>query len=155
MEGSGMKTAFDLSPKRRPLPFTACCLLTMLAGCGGDVFDMVKASGKVTYEDGSLIPASKLDLVFHAQVAPIDASTHPRPGWADVRIEDGTFDAVTSHRYGDGIVVGEHKVAVLCQPPELVPAQYVTPDTTPLVVHSKDSPFTFLVRKPGATRSGR
>ena len=37
----------------------------LLAGCGNEEpFDYVKVSGRVTYEDGSLIPAEHLMLEF-------------------------------------------------------------------------------------------
>ena len=77
----------------------------------------------------------------------MNSSTHARPGWVKVCVEDGTFDVVTSHRYGDGVVVGEHKVIIRSNPVSLASAEYGSPNTTPLAARSKDSPFTSLVKR--------
>lgn len=139
----------------RRLLLMACCLLTLLAGCGGGS-DYVKVSGKVTYEDGSLIPDQRIDVVFYPGdgIRPQDeagkAKTNWRVGRGMVNIIDGTFDSVTSFRYGDGIMPGKHRVGV--EAPG-VPREYASAKTTPLVVDTKDSPFTLLVRKPGSKSS--
>lgn len=83
-------------------------------GCGsGEPFEMLPVSGKVTYEDGSLISTPRVEVVFEPQADPIDRRTFPRPGRAEVKVADGTFSAATSHKYGDGLVVGKHKVRVI------------------------------------------
>ena len=80
-------------------------IILFLAGCGGgDPFSYVKVSGKVTYEDGSLIPVESLELTFFPQSGPIDPKTYPRPGLAGVDKATGTFSFVTSHKAGDGLV---------------------------------------------------
>ena len=72
---------------------------------------------------------------------------------AEVNTADGTFDVVTSHEYGDGIVRGKHKVHIQAfdeqnQPSRAVPSEYSHPQKTPLEVDSADSPYHFKVKKP-------
>ena len=128
--------------------------LVALGGCGSsDPFDYVKVRGKVTYDDGSPIPAHIVRVTFVPQAPPTDIKTHPRPGVADVDVATGTFDVVTSHQFGDGIVRGQHKVMIVAldqrqnATPE-VPAIYGSVNTTPLVVDAEDSPFELKVNRP-------
>lgn len=130
-------------------------LLLGIAGCGGQPFDMVPVDGKVTYEDGSVIPAKRLRVVFLPQAAPINAATHPRPGEAEVNVTDGTFSNVTSLKYGDGLVLGKHKVQVISLnemevETDAVPKQYRSADTTPLEIEvsSGNTHFELKVKKP-------
>jgi len=118
----------------------------LLAGCGsGEPFSMVPVSGKVVYEDGSLIPAPQLQVIFVPQIPPADKKTYPRQGLAYVNPKDGTFSNVTSHQPGDGVVIGRAKVVVKSldergNPTAHVPAAYQDVSTTPLEVEvSKDS----------------
>lgn len=143
------------SERVRPDPILLL-LLAMIAaadGCGkGDGFDYVRVSGRVTYEDGSLIPAEQLTITFLPQSPPLDKKTHPRPGTAQVNVADGTFDSVTSHRFGDGIVRGRHKVLVEAfdsnlKPSRTVPPHYRDPAKTPLEVDAADSPFDLKIRR--------
>ena len=55
--------------------------LLLIAGCGGskDPFSYVKVKGKVTYADGSLIPAQRIKLTFNSELPPLDAKTYPSP----------------------------------------------------------------------------
>jgi hypothetical protein len=134
----------------RHLPLIA--VLAALAGCGpSDPFDYVKVSGKVTYEDGSPIPGG-LEVEFVPLAEPVDPKTHPRPGFATMN-DDGTFDSVTSYKYGDGLVRGRHKVAVRSFSDDLnstgaVPEEYTNPQTSPLEVDTADAPFHLKVPKP-------
>ena len=82
-------------------------LLALLPGCvGGDPFSYVPVSGKVTYDDGSKIPASmELKFLPISQQA-LDAQTYPRSGSAVVDAETGEYASVTSHYAGDGLVRG-------------------------------------------------
>lgn len=129
-------------------------LILLLSGCGGEPFSMVKASGKITYEDGTLLPAKDnfVRLTFFPQTPPLDEKTHPRPGSADVHLEDGTFDFVTSHKYRDGLTVGKHKVVIsttyMHEVPKGVPPEYNDPNKTPLEVDTAQQPFMLKVRKP-------
>jgi hypothetical protein len=128
------------------------------SGCGGssgDPFTYKKISGKVTYDDGSLIPATRLELKF-SQVNPQPVGNmYPRPGTADVKVDDGTFESVTSspQNVGGGLVPGKYKVTLVTQeknekPRGLVPPEYLDFAKTPLVIDTNDSPLAITVKKP-------
>jgi hypothetical protein len=121
-----------------------------ISGCGSDSpFDYVPVQGKVTYEDGSLIPGS-FQLRFQSLAPPI-GTAHPRPAMAEVK-SDGTFDVVTSYKYGDGLVPGRHKVVIAYATDaagrSLVPEEYTTVMATPLEIDTADSPLEIKVPKP-------
>src|SRR6187399_935295 len=81
-------------------------------GCGsGSPYSYVKATGKLTYEDGPPLPSASVRLQFAAQDAPAVEGSHPRPATAYVNAQ-GEFDCVTSYKYGDGLIRGKHKVAI-------------------------------------------
>ena len=91
----------------------------------------------MTYDDGSLIQAEGITLVFSSQVEALDGKTNPTDGTAIVNVADGTFSCASTYGYGDGVIPGKHKIAV--QPtkggvpaPELVPDNYMDPRKTPL-----------------------
>src|SRR4051812_35452673 len=72
----------------------ACCVWL---GCGsGSPYRYVKATGQITYEDGT--PLRNLRLLFAAQDAPNVEGAHPRPAVANVN-DKGEFDCVTSYKY--------------------------------------------------------
>ena len=137
---------------------TAACLLPLLsivfAGCGsGDPFEYVQVSGRVSYEDGTLIPAAKLRVTFIPEMQAIDARTHPRAGMAYVNVADGSFDNFTSHLPGDGVVPGKHRVLIVAldeteELSPLVPREYYSGSQTPLIVDTADTPFHFQIPKP-------
>jgi hypothetical protein len=104
-------------------------LLAGAVGCGGgEPFKLLPVSGKVTYPDGSLISAARMEVIFEPQAQPIDPKTHPRPGRAEVNVADGTFSEATSHKFGDGLVLGKHKVRVISYDNSDVPTELqVTP----------------------------
>jgi len=122
-------------------------LLCGVIGCGGsEPFKLLPVSGKVTYEDGSLISASRIEVVFEPQAAPIDPKTYPRPGRAEVKAADGTFAEATSHKYGDGVVVGKHKVKVIIYDQKETPTELqVTPSE--IEVGPGRTEFEFRVKK--------
>lgn len=127
-------------------------MMLLLSGCGGSnsPFDYVKVSGKLSYEDGTPIPADGIKLVFDSQAPPI-GDAHPRPGTVMVGV-DGQIKDVTSYKYADGLVPGKHKVSILyatdADGNPLVPAEFTKASTTPLVVDTADSPFEIKVPKP-------
>lgn len=126
------------------------CLLT-LSGCwSGEPFKYVKVHGKVSYEDGSLIPAGRLDLIFFRQDNTPKGKDWPRPGVAYVDIASGKFDSVTSHMVGDGLVPGKYKVVLGPGPlsPSVAPLEYGDMNRTPLEVDTANLPFELKVRKP-------
>ena len=132
------------------LPLVLCGL----AGCGaGNPFDLVKVSGTLTYDDGTLIPANMIILKFEPLAAPLNTKTHPPSGMSYVNVSDGTFDVVTSHKYADGLVRGKHRVLVSAttesgDSTKLVPDEYLDSGRTPSLVDTAESPFRLLVRKP-------
>jgi hypothetical protein len=131
-----------------PIMALALCV----AGCGGsEPFDYIPVAGKLTYEDGTAIPAPGIVLQFVAQdVAPVDGM-HPRPATASVNAE-GNFTEATSHKYADGLVPGKHKVALMYATDAngklLVPVEYTHAGTTPLVVDTANLPLEIKVPKP-------
>ena len=137
--------------KHRRLHYWKIVVTLALAGCGSaSPFDKVQVSGRVTYEDGSAIPGDRVEVEFRSLTPAIDKKTHPRPGVA-IAQPDGSFDVVTSHKYGDGLIVGRHKVLIRSlntdgRPTGAVPAEYDRSDTTPLEVDTADSPFDLKVR---------
>lgn len=141
---------------------TLCALLALalgaaaLAGCGGgEPFEIVPVSGKVAYDDDSLIPAPRIVVVFVPQVKAADARTYPRQGQAEVNVADGTFSYATTRQPGDGVTAGRAKVLVMSYDAREnltghVPAVYHAPETTPLEVDvGKDSrEFPFKIKRP-------
>ena len=135
---------------------SAFCLL-LAAGCSrnGDPFSYVNASGRVSYDDGSLIPAPTLVLYFLPQTAAV-GNAHPRVGWCNVDTKTGEFRNATTHAPHDGLVRGKHKVTItgpdkLPLPTNLVPAEYGDFKTTPLEVDTDNLPFVIKVAKPSAS----
>jgi hypothetical protein len=128
--------------------------LGSVVGCGRDnPFDLVKVSGSVTYDDGTLIPANMIILKFEPLAPPVDMKTHPPSGMSYVNVADGTFDVVTSYKYADGLVRGKHRILVSAttapgRSTKLVPDEYVDSGRTPLHIDTEESPFRLVVRKP-------
>ncbi len=138
----------------------ACIALVALAtllGCGGDPFAYVPSSGTVTYDDGSAIPAPRIKLVF----VPIDPPSSGDEkiaapnGKADVEnLKEGSFSAVSSHRPGDGLLPGKHKVLIVAADERghpidgFIPPEYGDPKTTPVTIDTAEQPLKIKVRKP-------
>jgi hypothetical protein len=133
---------------------TCSLMIVAFSGCGNkEPFDLVKVRGKVTYEDGSTIPAGRIIVRFISQTKSRDPKIVPRPGQTQVDAKTGAFEYVTTHEFGDGIVVGEHKV-ILAPASSAIPEEYTKVETTPLTVNSKDSPFDLKIKKPGGKKQG-
>jgi hypothetical protein len=131
------------------------CLLCL--GCGsGSPYDYEKVHGRITYADGTPIPSGGIRLHFAAQDAPPVEGVHPRPAIAVVN-EKGEFTCVTSYKFGDGLIPGRHKVAVQQAVDQegrlLVPREFTSIATTPLVVDTDDAPLNLQVPKPDAKRA--
>lgn len=128
--------------------------LAPFAGCGGNPFSQVQVSGKVLYEDGTVIPAASLKLWFESQATAKDGGrAHPRPASAPVNPSDGSFSSATTLKYGDGLVRGKHKVSLDLVPLENGPArpipdEYRQAATTPLVVDTAKLPLEIRIPKP-------
>ena len=109
-------------------------------GCGGgSPYKILPVTGKVTYSDGSLIPAHRIRVTFVPQAEAIDQKTSPRPGIAYVDQETGEFTSMTTLKYGDGATVGKNQVQIIAtdenaQPSKAVPTKYTDPSTSDLEV---------------------
>ncbi len=112
---------FSVNHGRRARPSVGVGLAGLLLcgalGCGrSEPFETLPVSGKMAYEDGTLISAVRVKIVFKPQVDPVDAKTYPRPGMAVLNVDDGTFGSdefqATTLNFGDGLTVGPHKVEV-------------------------------------------
>lgn len=142
----------NLTGKRHLRAIVIPVLLACLLGCGDDIpFEYVPVKGQITYEDGSLIPATGMKLQFASlDVAPVQGM-HPRPATASLDAE-GHFSNATSYKYGDGLVPGRHKVAIgYARDPQgniLVPKECTNLSTTPLIVDTSDVPLQIKVPKP-------
>ncbi len=120
---------------------------------GDDPFSYRRVSGTVLYEDGGVIPAGALTLTFISMAPPHSPRMHPRPGIASVNPTTGAFQSATSHKPGDGLVKGSHKVLISGDnrrplPEDVVPPEYTDFKTTPLQVDTKAGPFLLKVRRP-------
>lgn len=130
------------------------CTLSIVAclGCrdSSSPFDYVPVQGKLTYEDGSVIPAGGIVLRFIAQDVEPVGDARPRPAAANVNAE-GVFDCVTSYKYGDGLIPGKHRVTLNYATDEqgnlLVPKEYTVADS-PLIVDTADAPLHIKVPEP-------
>jgi hypothetical protein len=119
-------------------------IIASVLGCGSSVpFDFVPVHGKVTYEDGSLIPADSILVTFSPILSGEKSRTVPPGGRTDVNVQDGTFSAVSSYRKDDGLAIGRHKVMVVSAkkgpngqsaPSTAVPLVYGQEATTPLEI---------------------
>jgi hypothetical protein len=120
---------------------------------GDDPFSYRRVSGTVLYEDGGVIPAGALTLTFVSTAPPYSPRMHPRPGIASVNPKTGDFQSVTSHKPGDGLVMGSHKVLISGDnrrplPEDVIPPEYTDFKTTPLQVDTEAGPFLLKVRRP-------
>lgn len=135
---------------RSRLPVVAAVIFCL--GCSsGSPFQYQEVRGKLTYEDGSPLPSGGIQLKFIAQDVGAIEDAHPRPAIANLNGQ-GEFPCVTSYKYGDGLVPGKHKVAILNAKDKkgrlLVPVEYTHVATTPLIVDTADTPFEIKVPKP-------
>lgn len=127
--------------------------IAMFAGCGSKTtYPIVPVSGVVKYDDGSLIPAYRIQLKFISQQPPLDKKTHPRPGLGEVNVDDGTF-VVSTYEFEDGIIEGKHKVTARSYdeknlPSGEIPMIYASPDSSPLEVDANESPFSLVIKRP-------
>jgi hypothetical protein len=132
----------------------AALVIGLAGGCGGDTpWSPVDVTGKVTYEDGSVIPVQSMKLYFAPQAPPKDKKTFPRQGSVGVNVADGSFADVTTYKYGDGLIPGKHKVIVVAYDggrdlSPKVPRTYSAVTTTPLEIDTANLPIEIKIRKP-------
>lgn len=134
---------------------TQCVFVIALVGCGSDgAFSTVPVSGKISYEDGSLIPANSLSLRMRSLAADEDPDVTPRVGNVYVDVATGELTGATTYRQGDGIIGGKHKFSMNLSVgqgrklTDIVPRDYISAETTPLVVDTADMPWHIKVPKP-------
>src|SRR3954466_2152102 len=107
----------------------AFCLMVVIAcgGCNRNSVDIAPVRGKVTV-DGKPLAKAKIRFAPTAK-----GNTEPgKPAWGDVQT-DGTY-RLTTHKTGDGAVVGEHWVTIL-NPDEDLPQG--VPDFSRLMLPKK------------------
>jgi hypothetical protein len=140
----------------RPFAFAFVLVLAVAGGCKPSC---VPVSGKVTYDDGTLIPADKIKLFFQDN-RPEDPKVHPQSGMAEIDVKTGVFKSASTFAHNDGILKGEHKVIILCfvggqTATDLVGPEYADAKKTPLTLDSSQSPFDIKVRKPTGEAAGQ
>ena len=131
------------------LSILVCCIT---AGCGGPgPFDYGPVSGTLAYEDGTPGPTGGIKLKFIALDAPLVNGAKARPAIAHLD-NHGQFELVTSYKYGDGLVQGRHKVAILDAKDKegklLIPKEYSSLSKTPLTIDTETLPLDIKVPKP-------
>ena len=85
--------------------------LLLAGGCGSrPPVGLVPVTGKVTYDDGSLIKAERITISFSPQGMQTSNGVPVSPSHGTVNVADGTFKLVTWSR--QGAPVGKFKVAV-------------------------------------------
>jgi hypothetical protein len=129
-------------------------------GCGRNApFPMAQVQGTVKYEDGSLIPADEIQIVFEPQDKERVNGVAPAAAQGHVDVSNGTFEELTTWKYGDGAIIGRHKVTLMSakrderglpQTTKAVPRKYHSAATTPLEVEvsRRKNDFTLEVAKP-------
>lgn len=125
--------------------FWACVFVMLVpaaSGCGSNSpFTSVPVHGKVTYDDGTLVPVAGIRIFFHS-LEPPKNGMHPRPAQAAVG-PDGTFKDVTSYKFADGLVLGKHRVSLVCEEggklTSKIPRDYALPEKTPLEIEVTES----------------
>lgn len=129
----------------------AVCFLVVIGCNSNEPFEYVDANGKLSYEDGTPIGKGGIRLQFVSIDQEAVEGLHPRPALANVDA-DGNFDSVTSYKFGDGLLPGKHKVAILSAKDEsgrpLIPKEYSHVKTTPLIVDTANVPLMIKVPKP-------
>lgn len=126
--------------------------LCLAIGCGSSgPFEYVPVSGKVVYEDGTPLPLAGARIQFYPLDVTISDDVHPRPALATLDA-GGAFDAATSHKYGDGLIPGKHKVVIQADAVQngkaIFPPACGDLDKTPLMVDTADLPLEIKVPRP-------
>jgi hypothetical protein len=133
--------------------YVSFVVVSQLIGCnsGSSPFEYVPVSGRVTYEDGSIIPASGMRLQFEPVNANPVNGMHPRTASTSLDGK-GHFTDATSYKFADGLVPGRHKVAIAYATDKdgklLVPESCTSLSTTELTVDTANLPLEIKVPKP-------
>jgi hypothetical protein len=120
---------------------------------------LAPVSGKLTYEDGGLIPGERIQIVFLPLVPEGETSDRDRPSIADVNVEKGTFKFASTYEEGDGVTVGMHRIMVTVLGPDgklngAVPGVFSNPKTTPLKIDIEDRKNWIHFQLPRAPAGG-
>jgi hypothetical protein len=139
--------------QRSCLGVAALVSLAGSIGCEREPFQHVQVSGRVTYDDGTVIPVQLMELTFQPQAASLDEKTHPRPGHGAVDVATGRFNNVTTHKPNDGLVAGKHKVKISAydaaqQISTAIPQEYTDISTTPLQFDTASPVWEIRIRRP-------
>jgi len=117
-------------------------VLVILGGCGGsEPFALLPLTGKITYDDGSLIPGDRVVVCF----VPVERQSRGKDVFSgsqgELDMKSGQIVGVTTHKYADGTMAGRYKVTVAAVKDgrngiqvftTAVPQQYQDAQTTPL-----------------------
>lgn len=136
---------------RTLLCFTAAAAATTLAGCGPSGPVVVPVTGKVTFEDGSLLKGEILTITFTpAGIGHVEGMASAS---GDISREDGTFKLMTGAK--EGATTGDYRVTITgmssyaAQRRDVVAPEYGDFDDTPLketVEKKGDNFFEFKVK---------
>lgn len=85
----------------------------VVPGCEKPRLPTVPVSGRVTYEDGSPVPANSMELRLLTPQKLVDEEKYPHAATARIDIRNGAFSAATTWEHGDGVIPGEHEVEVV------------------------------------------
>lgn len=114
---SRARSALRVSAPLRVAASVAVLIVTarlLVAGGIGHIasepYKALPVTGKVTFEDGTPMPVGRMTVVFTSQTPPVEKNIIPRPAQAEVKVADGTFSEATTHRPGDGLILGRHTV---------------------------------------------
>lgn len=147
-------SARQLRANAGPVPWSGVrgwirlALLLAVTGCGRPApYQVVPVSGKVTYADGSAVSATEVRVAFVPQDVAPAGGAHPPMASGVVRA-DGTFRELTTYSFGDGAIVGQHRVTVVAldpleRPLDAVAAHYRSEETTPLTANVARGSRTF------------
>lgn len=148
-----------MTPQRLVVKFVqwiiVVCAIATLSGCGSDnAYETIKVSGDIKYDDGSIIPAQRIELKFYSQAPGKDVKTVPKMGVTEVEVAQGTFSMVSTYDFGDGIIQGKHKVVAAAMDGkngylDAIPEAYRNLKTTPLTVDTTDGrKINLVIPKP-------
>jgi len=87
--------------------------ILLLGGCRESRPPMIPVSGKVTYENGDLAPANRMELRFLTPEHLVREKHYPPAAVARVDTRNGEFSEATTWEHGDGVIEGEHEVELI------------------------------------------
>ena len=90
--------ARNYSTRSRFSGLSCLAAILLVTGCSDEPFPLVRVEGKITYEDGELIPPDNLMIRFVPLTPPRDERTHPRPG-TTFPDENGNFSTTIPAPY--------------------------------------------------------